>query len=408
MAIKLPPKVMAAIKRVPPAGWVVVAGVVLAVLYLKTHKGTGASASAGLSGGSGAGSGGDTFAGTPGVPVIPVTPVVPLNPSNPGVGGSLGSFDPFAGLNLGGLPAGTNPTPGGTVTPNAGLPGAFGLPTTQVVGAGSPTNWGQPIDLSGPSADTYTLAQQYYYAINHPGLPGASRSTLFTKDPSVMLSQLQQLLMSVGSSVGTQDHPTFESGYASGGQAYPDIPKAVYQFAGVAKEQFSPTSFYGSQVVAQGYPLNFDPNIPGANEHPGVQIPYLQAEIAQGMDTATGQRLSATQITALRQQLAALQASYASQVGTLSGVIPATFGGTPAASGYGGSPTISAGGTVDTGTAARMAALQAAIATQAKNVTTYTNLATLTSAQKAALATDQASLTKYQTELAGLQPTRAF
>jgi hypothetical protein len=101
--VKLP-DVKAAVKKVPPIGWVVIAGVVLAILYLRM-KGTGASASAGVGGGGGGGGGGGYG--------DPLTP------------GGTGS-NPVAAPPIGGQPVPTGTAPGGTTSPLDGLPGAVG------------------------------------------------------------------------------------------------------------------------------------------------------------------------------------------------------------------------------------------------------------------------------------------
>lgn len=147
------PDIKAAAKKVPPLGWVIIAGIVLAVLYLSSKKGTGASTGV-VSGGVGGGGGGGGFA--------------PGDSPN----------------NTVGTPAGGTPdvqTPGGTQSPLAGLPGAF-------LGA-NPTI--QEIDLAQQPADVASAmsglsdADQAYWASKLGGRLNVTN----TYDPATLLAR---------------------------------------------------------------------------------------------------------------------------------------------------------------------------------------------------------------------------
>ncbi len=99
-----------------------------------------------------------------------------------------------------------------------------------------PAGWGQPIDLSHPSSDTYVLAQQWAYAIANPAAAKASGSIFAQVDQPMQpqagvlanvktygqfqLNQLETQIVGQGAAY----FPT---------QFYSPIPQAALQAGGV-------------------------------------------------------------------------------------------------------------------------------------------------------------------------------
>ncbi len=107
-------------------------------------------------------------------------------------------------------------------------------PTDPSTSAPSSTPWGAPIDLSKPATDTYTLAEQWYYATQNPSAAPAGSVFAQADNPGPALStgssgtygqfQLGQLLGGIVGA-GAQYFPT---------SVYPTIPDSVLQAGGAA------------------------------------------------------------------------------------------------------------------------------------------------------------------------------
>ncbi len=126
------------------------------------------------------------------------------------------------------------------VAQGVGTGSATGTGSTGPAGSGS-SAWGAPIDLSIPSGNTYTLARQWYYAIENPS--AAPAGSVFSQasspgptvaswqsgapggpTPSYGAFQLRQLLDQFNTQ-GTTYWPT---------GVYPAIPSDVFTAAGWA------------------------------------------------------------------------------------------------------------------------------------------------------------------------------
>ena len=137
--------------------------------------------------------------------------------------------------------AGKNPVATTPKVPISGTPGAgtSGGAATPLPNNAPPstTPWGAPIDLRLPSTDTYTLAEQWYYAIKNPGAAPANSIFSQAGNPGPTLSnggqtgtygqfQLGQLLGGIVGA-GEQYFPT---------SVYPAIPQSVFAAGGLSTQ----------------------------------------------------------------------------------------------------------------------------------------------------------------------------
>jgi hypothetical protein len=214
MKIKLP----GVLKRLKPLHWAIIGGVVLAVLYLMTHKGTGASASAGTTTSSGGGGTSDTSTAVTGQPSVDWMAL--LTQQQEANTASNAAWQTQLLAMLQGTPQNNPPvvaSPAETPTTNGGLLAPFSPTPAAPAGLiqiASPPGGvfnpnvfntigtsASPQSLSSPSGDTVGLLNQYLYAYRNPTqLSGAWGG--FT-DPAQVKSQIVQLtagILGAGSS----------------------------------------------------------------------------------------------------------------------------------------------------------------------------------------------------------------
>lgn len=375
MKIKLP----AALKKIPPIGWVVVAGVLLAVLYLKFGKGSGASV--GVVGGGGG-------------------------------GGSLAGDSPN---NTVGTPAGGSPdvqTPGGTQSPLAGLPGARQVDVSGLYG-------GEALLARYPSLGQFPTDK--YGTINYgsvEGIPGLSDVNAATA------SWWADKLGGNYANVGNPDPAEFlaqwlyheEHGLQGTALEQRDLESGLAyawnyaKAAGVSSDELATAQ---AKIAAQG----------GIEGSSGFDPQKAISSFLQNAGLSTVQQLGAPPNNAA-EYIASLRAvdpnklwagspgsgaTYGQLADALSQNWGVSYGTNPTPSGVPGSPTVGTGGTYDVQSAGRIAQLQQAIATQTRNIGVYEALTSLSSQQQQALATNKATIAKQQAELSALlSPTKAF
>jgi hypothetical protein len=374
VAIKLP----GFLKKLKPLHWAIIGGVVLAVWYLYTHKGTGAVANSGLvpstaGGSSGLGTGIQPVSGQPPVDLTSLLQQQQdaQNAANAAWQAQLLAM--LRGINPTGSP-GTG-TPGGTVSPSLGLPtlvqGPYGntvpmatLPTatdhasqlSALLGGASPaTLFGTVVNDAGPTAN---LTGPEYAAT--------------TIDTGLNVDFLAQTRAWQAANVGSSTY---------------------------AEQLFNRLNLLANNMKAGG---NTNPTLGPAITATQAEINRVE-QISSGTGVGPVDRNIPILPSALGQGLLVGEGVYTTGTPQIQALLTAAgIGAAP-----GAAPGISPGGTTaaaTAATAARIAQLQAAITTQTKNVAVNTAAGKTTAA-----ATDSATLAKLKTELAALNPaTKAF
>ena len=340
--IKLP----GILKKIPPMGWVIIAGVIIGVIYLKL-KGTGASTAVPATGTTTAGSGSGTSATTAGQTALGATDLATLLAQQQtqeqtfltSILGQLhGTQGPAGATGLAGAtgaPGASGPNLLGTSSPIAGLPGAVTLPTLTTGIPGLTGSASNPAEFTALQGQT---PQQYLDTIRATAIAGANI-------------------------------PSLQAAVAAAQANFNKVSAA------------NPLSGSTSQVQA---------NMGAATALDSAKSALLQALQNQAW-AGSGAAVGSTQGATLAQMGVVDASQVANPIGALTGLninnLPGVGVGT--------------GATAADGAPARIAALQSYIAAATKNVSV--NQA---AGKTAAAATDAASLANYKTQLAALLPAK--